>query len=177
MTKHPILHVGGRAVRARKVGAGGAEYSPKSPKGRAFRTSKRRVLLNAPEKIDSQGQPIHCSGFAHAVKSFNMVDAFGLLSCSAVRDFVTERMAHLHAANCNTAVVPRSTRDRGVAALASSDVLRVSQRPTMAFGGGRPARCVTTVATRKGGCRPTRGDQGATSGVEIDRGAAPARRG
>ena len=77
------------SVRER-CGAGGAENSPKSPKGRAFRTSKRRVLLNAPEKIDSQGQPIHCSGFAHAVKSFNMVDAFGLLSCSAVRDFVTE---------------------------------------------------------------------------------------
>ena len=29
--------------------------------------------------------------------------------------------------------------------------------------GGRPGRCVTTVATRKGGCRPTRGDQGATT--------------
>ena len=28
------------------------------------------------------------SSFDHAVKSFNMVDAFGLLSCSAVHDFV-----------------------------------------------------------------------------------------
>ena len=62
------------------------------------------------------------SSFDHAVKSFNMVDAFGLLSISAVHDFVTEDgsicMPRI-ATNCNTAVVPRSTRDRGVAALAS----------------------------------------------------------
>ena len=62
------------------------------------------------------------SSFDHAVKSFNMVDAFGLLSSSAVHDFVTEDgsicMPRI-ATNCNTAVVPRSTRDRGVAALAS----------------------------------------------------------
>ena len=69
------------------------------------------------------------------------------------------------ATNCNTAVVPRSTRDHGVAALASYDLLRVSQRPDMAShirgfwgetGALRPWRCVTTVATREGGCRPTR---------------------
>ena len=50
------------------------------------------------------------------------------------------------ATNCNTAVVPRSTRDHGVAALASYDLLRVSQRPDMASHirgfGGRPGRCV-----------------------------------
>ena len=58
------------------------------------------------------------------------------------------------ATNCNTAVVPRSTRDHGVAALASYDLLRVSQRPDMASHirgfGGRP-RGAASLALRDHG--------------------------
>ena len=79
-----------RAARARKGAGGGRKNRRNRRTGRAYdRTSKRRVLLNArPRKSTRKGNQEY--SFDHAVKSFNMVDAFGLLSCSAVHDFVTE---------------------------------------------------------------------------------------
>ena len=77
-------------LRVRERGRGGRKNRRNRRTGRAYdRTSKRRVLLNArPRKSTRKGNQEY--SFDHAVKSFNMVDAFGLLSCSAVHDFVTE---------------------------------------------------------------------------------------
>ena len=106
------------ACCACEKGGAGAEKSPKSPNGPVDVKEEGAVERGRENRLARATK----SSFDHAVKSFNMVDAFGLLSSSAVHDFVTEDgsicMPRI-ATNCNTAVVPRSTRDRGVAALAS----------------------------------------------------------
>ena len=80
------------ACACEKGGWGGRKNRRNHRTGRAYdRTSKRRVLLNArPRKSTRKGNQEY--SFDHAVKSFNMVDAFGLLSSVvlAVHDFVTE---------------------------------------------------------------------------------------
>ena len=88
LLKHTIFFIDDLRVRER--GRGRRKNRRNRRTGRAYdRTSKRRVLLNArPRKSTRKGNQEY--SFDHAVKSFNMVDAFGLLSCSAVLDFVTE---------------------------------------------------------------------------------------
>ena len=88
LLKYTIFFIGELRVRERE--RGGRKNRRNRRTGRAYdRTSKRRVLLNArPRKSTRKGNQEY--SFDHAVKSFNMVNAFGLLSCSAVHVFVTE---------------------------------------------------------------------------------------
>ena len=88
LLKHTIFFIDDLRVRER--GRGRRKNRRNRRTGRAYdRTSKRRVLLNArPRKSTRKGNQKY--SFDHAVKSFNMVNALGLLSCSAVHVFVTE---------------------------------------------------------------------------------------
>ena len=126
----PIFHRLARVRESTKGAGGGAEKSPNSPNGPRISDHRTRVKEEGAvergreNRLARATKSLTKSSFDHAVKSFNIVDAFGQLSCtcSAVHDFVKEDVLICMpriAPNCNTAVVPRSTRDRGVAALAS----------------------------------------------------------